>query len=200
MRKIQFLIFTCLFALCSYSQEHIKFNGATFGQPLDEFIQGFPQGTHEIGMSYSPRGLNSDLYNYKAFGIKLNSKQWECRIFSSRTTNTVFMTVSSCYCYENNLENNLMLLVKALEEKYGGGVSEKQEELGEIVYFQGYHREMLALYYYVKVNNRVIGEIRISAAPHSKNGKDGWIELTYIDYKSRDKATMEYNSIMNDVL
>ncbi len=94
-----------------------------------------------------------------------------------------------------------MLLVKTLEGKYGDGVQEKQEDLGEIVHYNTYRKEMLALYYYVKnSNNKVIGEIRISAAPSDKDAKNGLIELSYTDYKAHEKATKEYNSIMNDAL
>lgn len=202
MKKLVIVFFACFVSLCSYSQEHIKFNGATFGQPLNEFVKGFPQGSSKSYDSYTlPNGYNFDLYNYEEYYIKLNSKTWECRIFSSKNTNTVFMTVSSIRINNNSLENNLMLLVKTLEGKYGGGINEKQENLGEIVYKYGYHREMLALYYYVKDrNNKKIGEIRISAAPADKDAKNGWIELSYKDYKSSDKATREYNSIMNNAL
>lgn len=201
MKKLVIVIIACFLSVCSYSQEHIKFNGATFGQPLSEFVKGFSQGAHKYNISYyKPRGYNSDLYNYEEYSIKLNSNDWQCRIFSSKNTNTVFMTVSSIQFNGNSLENNLMLLVKTLEGKYGHGISEKQENLGEIVYNYGYHREMLALYYYVKDrNNKKIGEIRISAAPDT-NPKNGWIELSYKDYKSSDKATREYNSIMNNAL
>ena len=202
MKKLVIVIIACFLSVCSYSQEHIKFNGATFGQPLSEFVKGFPQGSHKSdSFTYKPRGYNSELYNYEMYKIKLNSNDWECRIFSSKNTNTVFMTVSSIQFNDYSLENNLMLLVKTLEGKYGSGISEKQENLGEIVYYQGYHREMLALYYYVKDrNNKKIGEIRISASPNDKEAKNGWIELSYKDYKSSDKATREYNAIMNNAL
>ena len=94
-----------------------------------------------------------------------------------------------------------MLLVKTLEEKYGGGIKEKQENLGEIGYLGSYYREMLALYYYIKGSNgKRIGEIRISAAPSDREAKSGYIELSYTDYSARDKATREYNSLMRDAL
>ena len=92
-----------------------------------------------------------------------------------------------------------MLLVKTLEGKYGGGVQEKQDELGQIEYVGNYKREMLALRYYVKNSrNQTIGDIRISAAPIDKEGKGGYVELCYTDYKSREKATQEYNTLMNN--
>ena len=95
-----------------------------------------------------------------------------------------------------------MLLVKALEEKYGGGIQEKQEDLGWVKEINSNsHKEMLALYYYVKnKKNQLIGEIRISAAPTDRNAISGWIELSYTDYSTRDKATREYNSLMRDAL
>lgn len=186
--------------ICSYSQEHIKFNGATFGKPLTEFIKGFSGSISSTSSTYAPRGYNSNLCNRKCYNIKLNSQNWECHIFSSRTTDTVFRTVS-VNSFFGDLENQLMLLVKALEQKYGGGIQEKQENLGEVVYFQTYKKEMLALYYYVKGSNgKRIGEIRISAAPSDREAKSGYIELSYTDYSSRDKATREYNSLMRNAL
>ena len=60
---------------------------------------------------------------------------------------------------------------------------------------------MLALYYYVKnKKGKTIGEIRISAAPTDRNAISGWIELSYTDYSSRDKARKEYNSLMRNAL
>lgn len=202
MKKLVIVIIACFLSVCSYSQEHIKFNGATFGQPFNEFVKGFPQGTHKINdYRIYPKGYNDNLYNYEVYSVKLNSDQWECRIFSSKTSNIVFMTVCSLQFNRDDLENNLMLLVKALEQKYGSGISEKQENLGEIPYYYSTHREMLALYYYVKDrNNKKIGEIRVSASPKDEKAKNGWIELSYKDYKSHDKATREYNAIMNNAL
>lgn len=201
MRKVFAIMVICFLSIHTYSQEHIKFNGATFGLPLNEFIEGFPEKPRELTSSYPPKGYNSDLCNYNPFEITLNSKKWGCRIFSSRISNTVFRTVCSYSAWRDNLKNDLMLLVKTLEGKYGDGVQEKQEDLGEIVHYTTYRKEMLALYYYVKnSNNKVIGEIRISAAPSDKDAKNGLIELSYTDYKAHERATKEYNSIMNDAL
>lgn len=198
MKRIYFIFVICLIAACSYSQEHIKFNGATFGLPLNEFIKGFPKSSKST-ISLSPKGYNPDLCNWHAYLIRLNSQDWECHIFSSRTSDTVFRTI--CAESFSDLKNNLMLYVKTLEEKYGSGIPEKQENLGEIRYLGDDHREMMALYYYIKSKNgKRIGEIRISAAPRDREAKSGWIELSYTDYSSRDKATREYNSKMRNAL
>ena len=204
IKKLLVIVYLCLFTVCSYSQEHIKFNGATFGKPLVEFIKGFPSSSTG-GRPYTyyngtPRGFNSELCNHKQYMIYLNSNPWRCHIFSSRSTDTVFRTVC-VHRFYNDLENQLMLLVKTLEEKYGGGIQEKQEDLGEVVYEAKYYREMLALYYYIKGSNgNRIGEIRISAAPEDRNAKTGYVELSYTDYSSRNKATTEYNSLMRNAL
>ena len=199
MKKLSITIIACLLSICSFSQEHIKFNGATFGKPLNEFIKGFPGSTSSTS-AYAPRGYNSNLCNWKCYNMKLNSQNWECHIFSSRTTNTVFRTVSANAFY-GDLENQLMLLVKTLEQKYGGGIQEKQENLGEVVHLHTYKKEMLALYYYIKGSNgKRIGEIRISAAPTDKDAKSGYIELSYTDYSAQKLATREYNSLMRNAL
>jgi hypothetical protein len=198
MKKIALLFIALILTICSYSQEYIKFNGATFGKPLNEFIKGFPGSPTKYNDGF-PKGFNSSLCNHYCYLVRFNSRNWKCHIFTSKTTDTVFRTVSvESY---TDLKNNLMLLVKALEEKYGGGVQEKQENLGEVVYGSKYYKEMLALYYYIKgKNNKRIGEIRISAAPWDENATWGVIELSYTDYNSRDKATREYNSLMRDAL
>lgn len=191
-----------LLSICSYSQEHIKFNGATFGKPVTEFIKGFPNSP-SLSTSYHkpPKGFNSELCDRDFCYIKLNSNDWNCHIFSSRSTKTVFRTVCVSYFYNDDLETQSMLLVKTLEEKYGGGVKEQQSNLGEVVGHDEYHKEMLALYYYIKGSNgKIIGEIRISVAPNDRNAKKGYIELSYTDYSSRDKATIEYNSLMHNAL
>lgn len=63
---------------------------------------------------------------------------------------------------------------------------------------------MLALNYTIrrKSDNKVIGEIRISAAPdHSPtyDNDSGLIEITYRDLKAADMAISEYNGVMNSI-
>ena len=200
MKRMILAFVVCLLSVCSYSQEYVKFNGATFGKPTNEFIKGFPGNVSFTSSIPAPKGFNSDLCNHNGCYVNINSKSWHCHIFSSRTTKTVFRTIC-VNSYYSNLENQLMHLVKTLEEKYGSGIQEKQGDLGEISYGYCNFKEMLALYYYVKDSrgNR-IGEIRISSAPTDKGGKNGYIELSYTDYKSRDKATKEYNSLMRKAL
>lgn len=198
MKRISILCLICFLTVFAYSQEHIKFNGATFGHTINEFIKGFPKCTKST-ISLSPKGYNPNLCNWHAYLIRLNSQDWECHIFSSRISDTVFRTI--CVESFSDLKNNLMLFVKTLEEKYGSAISEKQEDLGEIRHLGNDYREMMALYYYIKgKNGKRIGEIRISAAPRDKDAKSGWIELSYTDYSSRDKATREYNTKMRNAL
>ena len=200
MKRLLIIVYFCLLSICSFSQEHITFNGATFGKPVTEFIKGFP-GSPSLSSSYhkAPKGFNPDLCNRDFCYIRLNSQDWSCHIFSSRSTKTVFRTVSVGYF--DNLETQSMLLVKTLEEKYGGGVQETQGNLGEVVGYSDYYKEMLALYYYIKDSNgRRIGEIRISVAPKDRNAMKGYIELSYTDYSAQKLATREYNSLMRNAL
>lgn len=204
---ISFLIFICLSSVIGCAQ-NVKFNGATFGAPIEKFILGFPNGQNlklEDINDYSGELYNKEVSNGKMCDMMLNSNKWKCYIFSSRKTNTVFRTV--CVQSFNDLQNNLMLLVKSLEEKYGGHIEEKQSDLGNIYYFYGSYttrtikKEMLALKYEIRgSNNEIIGEIRISAAPNCPNCKDGFIELSYTDLKASKLAASEYNSIMREAL
>ena len=104
MKKVLFVTILCILSLCSYSQEHIKFNGATFGKPVTEFIKGFP-GSPSLSTFYQkpPKGFNSELCDRDFCYIKLNSNDWSCYIFSSRSTKTVFRTVSVGYFYNDDL-------------------------------------------------------------------------------------------------
>ena len=199
MKKTAVVIICSLIAICSYSQEHIKFNGATFGKSLNSFINSFPKRPiWAIPLLHS--GADANTYNLHGCDISFNSGNWYCKLYSSKKSKSVFRTISISNFQD--LRNSLMLLVKSLEEKYGGGIQEKQEELGKIVEINGKsYQEMLALYYYVKnKKGKTIGEIRISAAPMDRNAISGWIELSYTDYSSRDKARKEYNSLMRNAL
>ena len=199
MKKYLFILLSLLWASYSYAQEHIKFNGATFGQKYESFVSALNKANNSEKNTGYGRNSNHNLYNEKCCMIKLNSETWNCYVFSSRTSNTVFRTISVSL-YQSNLENSLMLLVKTLEGKYGAGFEDKKEDLGE-VYNGGYYREMLALTYYVKNSSgKKIGEIRISAAPSDKSGTGGYIELSYTDYSAQKVATQEYNAIMNNAL
>ena len=200
IKKLLITIVACLLSAGSYSQEHIKFNGATFGKPAKSFIKSFPIQP-KIHQQLIPSGPDASLYSLdECYWVNFNYNKWYCLLFGSKKNRLVFRTV--CVANHTDLKNSLMLLVKALEEKYGGGIQEKQEELGKIVELNGKsHQEMLALYYYVKnKKGKTIGEIRISAAPTDRNAISGWIELSHTDYKTRDIATKEYNSIMRDAL
>lgn len=186
------------FCLLANAQQHIKFNGATFGTTVENFILGFPEKPY-IQKSYSDV-FNPDICNGNEGYIKLNAETWHCIIFSSRKTNTVFRTVS-VNGWPTDLQGHLMLLVKALEEKYGGHIEDKQSELGYIKHSSSKYREMLALRYQVKnTSGQVIGEIRISCAPWGTNNDGGCVELSYTDLAASALATREYNAIMHDAL
>lgn len=199
-KKIFVIAIVTLLSLCSYSQEHITFNGATFGKSAKSFIKSFPVRP-KIHNQLIPTGLDAGLYSLdECYWVHFNSNKWYCKLYSTKKNRLVFRTV--CIANHTDLKNSLMLLVKALEEKYGAERQEKQEDLGYIVEMNGKtHKEMLALYYYAKnKKGKPIGEIRISAAPTDRNAISGWIELSYTDYSTRDKATREYNSLMRDAL
>lgn len=201
MKKTAFLLLFICSILPIWSQTNIKFNGATFGNTLDTFISGFPHSSPF--KSFSCRDIfNTDKYNgYKGY-VRLNSKDWLCYILASRSSNKVFRTI--CNVYSADLEDDLMLLVKTLENKYGGHRQEKQEDLGIIVQHLGKiykYKEMLALYYTIyNTNKKPIGEIRISCSPSDKQGKTGYIELCYTDFNTQNIANNECNSIMNNAL
>ena len=199
IKKISITIVACLLSVCSYSQEHIKFNSATFGKSVNSFIKSFPKRPNWV-VPLIPSGADANTYNLHDCDISFNSKKWYCKIYSSKKSKSVFRTI--CVAYFTDVKNSLMLFVKSLEEKYGGEIQEQQENLGRIVEKNGTsHREMLALYYYAKnKKGKTIGEIRISVAPTDRNAISGWIELSYTDYSSRDKAIREYNSLMRDAL
>lgn len=208
MKRSILLILIIFSTICVYAQNHIKFNGSTFGQQLNTFTEGFVKGTFGKTPAQSIEKItygshyNPDLYDLHLCTIDLNAREWQCSIHSSRKTNIVFQTVS--VRFSSDLKNDLMYLVKTLEEKYGGHKEAAQDELGKIYYKSTYwdgHQEMLALTYYIKNSSGLdIGEVRISCAPTWKDGTGGYIELNYKDYAAIKTAQNEYNTIMKNAL
>lgn len=204
MKRILSIIICCLSIFLANAQTNIKFNGATFGNTLENFIEGFPKKPY-IKELHSNKIYNPDVYNgYRGY-VQFNSQDCETFIFTSRKSNKVFRTIT--HKFSEDMQNDLMLLVKTLENKYGGHREEKKEDLGEIItgeYGDSSFREMLALYYTIyNNNNQPIGEVRISCAPVPRDngkGKIGYIELSYTDYNTSKLAADEYNSLMNDTL
>lgn len=200
MRK---LIYFTFFLCCCFSanaQQNIKFNGATFGTTVENFILGFPE------KPYLQKSYDSDIFNYNICNgnecyMKLNAETWKCYIFSSRKTDRVFRTVCTNN-YPSDLQTHVMLLVKTLEEKYGGHIEEPKSELGVIKSGFDKLREMFALKYQIKNSaGQVIGEVRISCAPFKNTQTDGGcVELSYTDLATSALATREYNSIMHNAL
>ncbi len=194
---IIFMVFICL---STFSQTNIRFNGATFGNTVENFILGFPEKPY-IQKSYDTDIFNANICNgYECF-MKLNSETWKCYIFSSRKTDKVFRTVCTIG-YPSDLQGHIMLLVKTLEEKYGGHFEEPKSELGYIKSGYDKLKEMFALKYQIKNTfGQTIGEIRISCAPWKNAQNDGGcIELSYTDLNTSVLATREYNAIMNNAL
>ncbi len=198
-RLIYITIFLCCF-LCANAQQNIKFNGATFGTTVENFILGFPEKPY-LQKSYDTDIFNSNICNgYECF-MKLNAETWKCYIFSSRKTDRVFRTVCTIG-YPSDLQTHMMLLVKTLEEKYGGHYEEPQSELGYIKSGYDKLKEMFALKYQIKNSSgQAIGEIRISCSPWKNAQNDGGcIELSYLDLNTSALATREYNAIMSNAL
>ena len=213
-----FLTLLCSF---SYAQEHISFNGASFGQAQKDFqasLNGQPSSSYLIEHS------NKNLY-HRYFYKDVPLSTYRCKMFlhCSIKSKTVFETIT--WFNVTNLKDELQYFVKVFEEKYGGHIEEPQSELGyiddgsnenfadqngyyrfNVSYSKGWggehHKEMLALKYSIhrKSDNKAIGEIRISAAPKYDSGTYGIIEITYRDYAATEKSIAEYNTTMNDIL
>ena len=210
MKRLLLSLLLSFVAVCSYSQEHISFNGATFGSTLTTFESALMGSSSH----HDPRYIEhtyKDMYNrYFIYGGKLNSYECQYYIHCSRKSQIVFETI--CWFKVSNLKAELTPFVKLFEEKYGGHIKADANELGSVswrysnhdIYHSYPHKEMLALTYTIhrKSDNKAIGEIRISAAPdHSptSDNDSGIIEITYRDYKASDMSINEYNSVMNSI-
>ena len=220
MNRIVFIICLLLATITATAQEHISFNGATFGQTQKEFqssLNGHPSTSYLISHS------NKNLYN-RYFYTDVPLSTYTCKMFMhcSVRSNIVFETIT--WFRATNLKEELKYFVQIFEEKYGEHISEAQSDLGYIndgrigsasidkgYYefsvnysdsFGDHHKEMLALKYTIhrKKDNKAIGEIRISAAPISPSSNYGYIEITYRDFAAAESAIGEYNSIMNSIL
>ena len=198
MKNTLLIAIISLISICSYAQEHISFNGATFGVERSSFLSSIDKTSSFIEYRSHPY---KDVYNrhFLEFG-KINTYSAKYYIHSSLKTNIVFELVA--WFYVSNLKEELMLFVKGLEKKYGAHINENADELGEI---NGKYREMLAMKFTIKSQktNNEIGEIRISAAPtHSPtyDGDSGYIELTYRDYSAAESAIAEYEATIGSIL
>ena len=79
MKKLSITIFACLLSICSFSQEHIKFNGATFGQSVNSFVKSFPNRANWV-VPLIPSGADANIYNLHDCDISFNSGKWYCKI------------------------------------------------------------------------------------------------------------------------
>jgi hypothetical protein len=207
MKNTLLIAILSLISICSYSQEHISFNGATFGVERSSFLSSIDKTSSDLKyISHTYK----DVYNrHFLYGGKINTYSAQYYIHSSLKTNIVFELVA--WFHVSNLKEELMLFVKSLETKYGGHINENADDLGEIterytthgVY--GTYREMLAMKFTIKSHNtnKEIGEVRISAAPtHSPTyeGDTGYIELTYRDYSAAESAVAEYEATIGSIL
>jgi hypothetical protein len=214
MKRLLLSLLLSFVAVCSYSQEHISFNGATFGTTFSTFETALI-GSSNHGNSRYIEHTYKDVYNrYFIYGGKLNSYECQYYIHCSRKSQIVFETI--CWFKVSNLKAELAPFVKLFEEKYGGHIKADASSLGSVAWRRSDHtfswsvgnsypiNEMLALIYTIhrKSDNKAIGEIRISAAPdHSptSDNDSGIIEITYRDYKASDMSINEYNSVMNSI-
>lgn len=218
MKRAIFIISFVLLCVLANAQEHISFNGATFGKTQQEFqasINGHPT------YSYLLDHPNKNLYHrYYYSNIPLNT--YQCRMFLHCSTKSKIVFETVTWFRVSDLKEELKYFVQIFEEKYGAHVSEPQSELGYAgdislsinagndgyySYSHGYHKEMLALKYTVhrKSDNKAIGEIRISATPDGKStdgspSNYGWLEITYRDFAAAQTAVNDYNGVMNSIL
>ena len=205
MKRLIILIITSLIAMSAFSQDHLVFNGATFGLPLKKFAKALPKKSSLKKGYYGDQYLH-DVYNIHRCKMEMNHNMWTCFIYSSVVDKTVFRTISVCYF--SDLKIHTTNIVRTLENKYGAGVPEEKSSLGKICNpnvtrwnYDYFNQEMLAIDYYVKNrDNQTIGEIRISVAPAKHNSNNGFIELTYTDYKAATKTTNRYNSDIYNAL
>ena len=198
MKKLILILQFSLLALCTKAQEHISFNGATFGCSRQEFAAAL--GLDRDGKITDHTHKNMyDRYFYE-FG-KLGKYTPNYYIHCSIKSHFVFECIA--FFAVSNIEEEVSTFIKVFEEKYGGHIKEDTNKLGYIS--NGYiseYKELFALKYTIRrySDNKPIGEIRISVAPYSINSRGGYIEITYRDYAAAKTAISEYNNIMNDIL
>ena len=179
------------------AQEHISFNGATFGQTKYPFISALKL----YGEGHLIEHTHKNMYHrYYYSGGYINSYNCRYYIHCSIKEKIVFETIA--WFFVDDLEAEITPFVKVFEEKYGGHIKEDVSGLGYKERTDSFRRkEILALKYTIrrKTDNKPIGEVRISADTFDTT-KRGYIEITYRDYASAKIAISEYNNIMNDIL
>lgn len=207
MRRIILLTSFVLIVTALQAQEHISFNGASFGKNKSDFEASFigaPKSNQLLEHTYKNM---YDRYWYPS--IRIGNYSGYLYLHCSTKAKIVFETVA--WFKVSNLKAELAQFVKVFEEKYGGHVNESQDTLGEIVdrnydhsHYYKVYKEMLAFKYTIsrKSDNKPIGEIRISAAPGHQptyEGDWGYIEITYRDYAAAQASIEEYNSRMDQI-
>lgn len=183
------------------AQEHISFNGAQFGQTLSDFgysIKGGLRSFSDRFYSFNKSPINhdyKDIYlKYQASGT-FNGNPCYYIIHCSKGSEVVFEVI--CYFHVSNLQEASKTYVAHLEQKYGGHIDEKKEDLGSI----NGKSEMYAFTYYIPsaaYKDKAIGEIRFAVAP--SDNKSGWIEFNYRGYAAAQIAIDECNQILDSLL
>ncbi len=187
---------------CTDKLSHIKFNGATFGTPFETFKKEL-KGLYDTNELKDENIYNRDICKCYRGSTQLNVGYWQCLIFSSLKTKTVFRTVCMKE-WDLNAGDHLKLLIEALERKYGEHKEEKQPDLGHIrifldTYKYNTYEEQSALRYTIRNLISNIGEIRISVNCYNEK-MSGRVELSYIDYNASNIAHDEYDAIINETL
>jgi uncharacterized Fe-S cluster protein YjdI len=205
MKRILLIIILTISAFHAIeAQEHISFNGAQLGQTLTEFqryIKGGLYASYDKGNGRSPFYKTPIKHDYKDIYHKYEASGYfnenHCRYIINCSKGKDIVFEVTCYFWVSNLQEASKTYVGHLEQKYGGHIEEKKEDLGAI----NGKSEMFAFTYYIPsavYKDKAIGEIRFAVAP--SDNISGWIEFNYRGYAAAQIAIDECNQILDSLL
>ena len=193
MKKFILLIYLSLTAICVNAQEHIRFNGATLGQSLENVASSLKVFQRSKLKHYEKYNCweytNGRLGNYKCdYYIDLNNK-------------IVFEV--SAHFNVNDLQSEVAPFIEVFDKKYEKCT--KNENIGGHRVKIG-EEETQTYLIRNKSNGKLLGEVSITTIKiQSRNisydlNREGHVIITYQDYAAKKAAMKAYSNIMKEIL
>ena len=199
MKKIFLFICLSLAYLCVEAQEHIRFNGATLGQSLENVTSSLKVFSGKrLGVSGRD---NCWKYTGGIFGA------YKCEYYiSCDLNNEIVFEVAACIPV-NNVDREIKPNIDLLQSKYEEYTEKENEHDGTgghiATSYVTTHEHTYAIRR--KSDNKLIGKVTIAgfslpAEVILCEELVRFIKITYYDYAAAKAAKKGYNNIMNELL
>lgn len=196
MKKIFLFICLSLAYLCVEAQEHIRFNGATLGQSLENVASSLKVFSGKrLGISETD---NCWKYTGGHFGA------YECEYYISCDLKNKMVFEVTAHIPVDNVDKSIKPIIDVLKSKYEEYIDKDENSGGHKVHlYNESHKHTYAIRR--KSDNKLLGKVTILAFSfHSNNDwyskTEGTISITYYDYAAAKAAKKEYGNIMKEIL